>query len=192
MTPWCILHDPTYKASSSDSPPKAEAWCGKHLIESPSCSESGALLSLAGCGISGDFPTPMCRWVDVVDVYISYWKLGWFFQLYIHVGFFGGKYISIYHFRHLHKTDRSSWKKTGMPFLQKKPHTFTHHVRSVHCESQKPAALSWSNSYGSYITYCWWKYIPNNHLACKKPCKYWDKLSTNWCRISSINSIHHQ
>ena len=55
--------------------------------------------------------------VDVVDVYISYWKLGWFFQLYIHVGFFGGKYISIYHFRHLHKTDRSSWKKTGMPFL---------------------------------------------------------------------------
>lgn len=114
MTPWCILHDPTYKASSSDSPPEA-AWCGKHLIESPSCSESGALLSLAGCGISGAFNTH--EWVDVVDVYISYWKLGWFFQLYIHVGFFGGKYISIYHFRHLHKTDRSSWKKTGMPFL---------------------------------------------------------------------------
>ena len=31
--------------------------------------------------------------------------------------------------------------------------------------------------------------IPNNHLGCKKPCKSWDELPINWCRISSINSI---
>ena len=29
--------------------------------------------------------------------------------------------------------------------------------------------------------------IPH-HLGCKIPCKYWDKLPINWCRISSINS----
>ena len=28
-----------------------------------------------------------------------------------------------------------------------------------------------------------------HHLGCIKPCKYWDKLPINWCRISSINSI---
>ncbi len=28
---------------------------------------------------------------------------------------------------------------------------------------------------------------PANHLGCIQPCKSWDKLSTNWCRISSIN-----
>ena len=27
-----------------------------------------------------------------------------------------------------------------------------------------------------------------HHLGCMKPCKEWDKLPTNWCRISSINS----
>ena len=27
------------------------------------------------------------------------------------------------------------------------------------------------------------------HLGCIKPCKWWDKLPINWCRISSINSI---
>ena len=27
-----------------------------------------------------------------------------------------------------------------------------------------------------------------HHLGCIKPCKYWDKLPINWCRISSINS----
>ena len=26
-----------------------------------------------------------------------------------------------------------------------------------------------------------------HHLGCIKPRKYWDKLSINWCRISSIN-----
>ena len=31
--------------------------------------------------------------------------------------------------------------------------------------------------------------IPNNHLGCIKPCKDWDRLPINWCRISSINSI---
>ena len=30
--------------------------------------------------------------------------------------------------------------------------------------------------------------IANNHLGCIKPCKSWDKLHINWCRISSINS----
>ena len=28
-----------------------------------------------------------------------------------------------------------------------------------------------------------------HHLGCMKPCKWWDKLPTKWCRISSINSI---
>ena len=28
-----------------------------------------------------------------------------------------------------------------------------------------------------------------HHLGCITPCKSWDKLSTSWCRISSINSI---
>ena len=28
-----------------------------------------------------------------------------------------------------------------------------------------------------------------HHLVCMKPCKYWDKLHINWCRISSINSM---
>ena len=28
-----------------------------------------------------------------------------------------------------------------------------------------------------------------HHLECIKPCKYWDKLPMNWCRISSINSM---
>ncbi len=27
-----------------------------------------------------------------------------------------------------------------------------------------------------------------NHLGSIKPCKYWDQLPINWCRISSINS----
>ena len=27
-----------------------------------------------------------------------------------------------------------------------------------------------------------------HHLACIKPCKWWDKLPITWCRISSINS----
>ena len=30
-----------------------------------------------------------------------------------------------------------------------------------------------------------------HHLGCIKPCKSWDKLHINWCRISSINSMHH-
>ena len=29
---------------------------------------------------------------------------------------------------------------------------------------------------------------PANHLRCRKPCKLWDKLPINWCRIRSINS----
>ena len=28
-----------------------------------------------------------------------------------------------------------------------------------------------------------------HHLGCINPCKSWDKLPINWCRISSINSI---
>jgi len=28
-----------------------------------------------------------------------------------------------------------------------------------------------------------------HHLGCIKPCKSWDKLLINWCRISSINSM---
>ena len=27
-----------------------------------------------------------------------------------------------------------------------------------------------------------------HHLGCIKPCKPWDKLPSNWCRISSINT----
>ena len=27
-----------------------------------------------------------------------------------------------------------------------------------------------------------------HHLGCIDPCKQWDKLSINWCRISAINS----
>ena len=27
-----------------------------------------------------------------------------------------------------------------------------------------------------------------HHLGCIKPCKYWDKLPINWCRISATNS----
>ena len=30
-----------------------------------------------------------------------------------------------------------------------------------------------------------------HHLGCIKPCKSWDKLYINWCRISSINSMNH-
>ena len=37
--------------------------------------------------------------------------------------------------------------------------------------------------------YCWWKEILH-HLRRIKPCKYWDKLPINWCRISSINSMY--
>ena len=29
-----------------------------------------------------------------------------------------------------------------------------------------------------------------HHLGCMKPCKWWDKLPINWCRISSINSMY--
>ena len=36
--------------------------------------------------------------------------------------------------------------------------------------------------------YSWWFRNPANHLGCIKPCKYWDKLPINWCRISSINT----
>ena len=32
--------------------------------------------------------------------------------------------------------------------------------------------------------------IPNNHLGCIRPWKWWDKLFVNWCRISSINSMY--
>ncbi len=28
-----------------------------------------------------------------------------------------------------------------------------------------------------------------HHLGCIKPCKQWEKLRLNWCRISSINRI---
>ena len=28
-----------------------------------------------------------------------------------------------------------------------------------------------------------------DHLGCMNPCKYWNKLPINWCRISSITSI---
>ena len=44
----------------------------------------------------------------------------------------------------------------------------------------------------------WWRFmvvillmeeIPNNHLGCIKPCKYWDIFHINWCRIFSINRI---
>ena len=28
-----------------------------------------------------------------------------------------------------------------------------------------------------------------HRLRCIKPCKQWDELPINWCRISSINSI---
>ena len=31
--------------------------------------------------------------------------------------------------------------------------------------------------------------IPNNHLGCRKHCKYGGKLPINWCRISSMNSM---
>ena len=31
--------------------------------------------------------------------------------------------------------------------------------------------------------------ILNNRRVCIKPCKQWDKLPINWCRILSINSI---
>ena len=31
--------------------------------------------------------------------------------------------------------------------------------------------------------------IPNNHLGCINPCKYWDILRINWCRISALNSM---
>ena len=29
----------------------------------------------------------------------------------------------------------------------------------------------------------------NHHLGCMEPCNQWDKLTFNWCRISSINSM---
>ena len=29
-----------------------------------------------------------------------------------------------------------------------------------------------------------------NYLGCMNPCKYWNKLPINWCRISSINSTY--
>ena len=36
--------------------------------------------------------------------------------------------------------------------------------------------------------YCWWKKSGDHHLGCIQPCKQWNKLPINWCRISSINS----
>ena len=41
----------------------------------------------------------------------------------------------------------------------------------------------------SWRSDCWWFRNPANHLECIKPCKWWDKLLINWCRISSINSM---
>ena len=29
--------------------------------------------------------------------------------------------------------------------------------------------------------------IPNNQLGCIKPCKYWDELPINWCRIYTFS-----
>ena len=29
-----------------------------------------------------------------------------------------------------------------------------------------------------------------HHLGCKKPCKWWDELPINWCRISSYMCIY--
>ena len=45
-----------------------------------------------------------------------------------------------------------------------------------------------SPSHWIYGWYCWWK------KSCTtwdvwKPCKFWEKLSINWCIISSINSM---
>ena len=31
-----------------------------------------------------------------------------------------------------------------------------------------------------------------HHLGCIKPCKYWDKLPINWCKISAINSTSYK
>ena len=30
-----------------------------------------------------------------------------------------------------------------------------------------------------------------HHQGCLKPCKWWDKLPINWCRITSINSSYY-
>ena len=36
--------------------------------------------------------------------------------------------------------------------------------------------------------YCWWKKSGDHHLGWIQPCKQWNKLPINWCRISFINS----
>ena len=38
------------------------------------------------------------------------------------------------------------------------------------------------------MAYCWWFRNPKQPRSVK-PCKWWDELHVNWCRISSINSI---
>ena len=48
----------------------------------------------------------------------------------------------------------------------------------------------WNSFLGwSWAWYCWLEEIPNNHLGCVKPCKYWDKLHINWCRISEPSTV---
>ena len=55
-----------------------------------------------------------------------------------------------------------------------------HAFRGADCQSDSDEFLA---------NYCWWfRYPANHHLGCRNPCKQWDKLAINWCRISSINS----
>ena len=44
-----------------------------------------------------------------------------------------------------------------------------------------------SKLYRSWFIFSWGRY--HAPPECRKPCKWWDKLPINWCRISSINSI---
>ena len=50
-------------------------------------------------------------------------------------------------------------------------------------------AESSQTSQRKLLYYCWWKKSGDHLLGCITPCKSWDKLPINRCRISAINSI---
>ena len=74
---------------------------------------------------------------------------------------------------------------TTIPFLALTPTTPTISV----CGALAHLRTPWLTVVGEVILcYCWWKKSGDHHLGCIQPCKQWNRLPLNCCRISSINS----
>ena len=65
---------------------------------------------------------------------------------------------------------------------------FAEHVLLLSSTTCHATSKRLTMTYQNCGRYCWWKEEILHHLGCIKPCKIWDKLPINWCRISSINS----